>query len=592
MSENDKLAPSTDADRSIHDVPVEKPLTRRQRAWLFTLVAFKRIRFIAVLLAVGLFIGYWDTVKNHWDKWTRPQAAASRALGPDQEFYCPMDPQVTREGYEPNGDIPKCPICGMPLSIHTKGEKVDLPEGITGRVQLTPERVHLAGIKTVSLVARPMNRQTQTVGTITYDESRLSRVVSRVDGYVEKLYVDTTFAYVHEGDKLAEIYSPTLYATAKELLLAARTKVVGDMEQSARKKLRLLGVSDEEIGGILSSGEPASRLVIRSPRTGYVVDKKVVVGASIEPNMTLLEVADLSTVWVEADVYEKDVPFLKAGETVETTVAAYPNRTFTGKVALVYPRMETATRTNRIRFELDNVGQALRPGMYATVTIHTPLEPAAASAETNRVALAGYTSERPRGEYLVVPERAVVDTGKKKVVYVEREPGLFEGVEVELGPKSGDVFPVLNGLQPGDKVAAAGAFLIDAETRLNPAAAAMYFGATGAPKQDSRPPATMPSQRGASDNEPTDKPADAQPLRDRVTLSAEQRKNIEQLPDEADRQAALAQRVCPVTEKPLGSMGVPVKVTLRAQAVFLCCKGCVGKAKRNPDEMLEKLGLE
>ena len=208
---------------------------------------------------------------------------------------------------------------------------------------------------------------------------RLSRIVSRVNGYVEKLYVNETFDVVHKGDPLAEIYSPELFSTAQERNLGdaekrqvqfpgtarrvlrnwtcplfPRGEGSADLAAAARNKLLLLGVSRQEIDGIVASGKPSLRLVIRSPQTGYVVDKKIVVGASVQAKMTLFEVADLSTVWVEADVYEKDIPFLQVGQKVEAAVEACPNRTFTGKLALIYPQMEVATRTNRIRFELDN----------------------------------------------------------------------------------------------------------------------------------------------------------------------------------------------------------------------------------------------
>ncbi len=173
-----------------------------------------------------------------------------------------------------------------------------------------------------------MVRQTKTVGYVTFDESRLSRIVSRVEGYVEKLYVNETFTYVHEGDPLAEIYSPELYSAARELVLAARSGGVADLAAAARTKLLLLGVSQQEIDGIESKGQPSPRLVIRSPQTGFVVDKKIVVGASVEAKMTLFEVADLSAVWVEADVYEKDIPFLQVGQDIEATVEACPHRTF------------------------------------------------------------------------------------------------------------------------------------------------------------------------------------------------------------------------------------------------------------------------
>ncbi len=572
----------------------DEPMTSRQELRLFGLVILKRFRFIAILAAVGLFIGYWDTVMNYWEKWTQPRGVIARALEPGHEFYCPMDPQVIRSTYEPNGDVPKCPICGMPLSIRKKGEAAKLPEGITGRVQLSPERIQLAGIKTETIQYRPMAKQTKTVGYVAYDERRLSRIVSRVDGYVEKLYVNETFDVVHKGDPLAEIYSPELFSTAQELILATGGGGVGDLAAAARNKLLLLGVSQQEIDGIVASGKPSLRLVIRSPQTGYVVEKKIVVGASVEAKMTLFEVADLSTVWVEADVYEKDIPFLQVGQKVEATVEASPNRTFTGKLALIYPRMEVATRTNRIRFELDNAQHELRPGMFATVRINTPLEsiePYKSVAARNstlsfreRVRVRASSVKRegdsgdlqsahprphpgplpggegtnanasPQYEFLCVPERAVIDTGSKKVVYVEREAGMFEGVEVELGPRDDGYYPVIKGLNPGDRIAAAGGFLIDAETRLNPAAASTYYGASGGPQSDGhtttpsapsqRPEDQAPADQGKRDSgtpkaEPEPRVAVAEPADDDL-------KNIEQLP-KADRKPALAQGSCPIT---------------------------------------------
>jgi len=607
--------------------PSAPPLTGRQKFKLVGLVILKRVRFIAVLVAVGLFIGSWDTIKNYWDKWARPQAVAVKQLEPGQEFYCPMHPQVVRSTFEPNGDVPKCPICGMPLSIRKKGEAPPLPVGVTGRVQLSPERIQLAGIKTAPVEYRPMAQETTTVGYVAFDESRLSKIVSRVSGYVEKLYVDKTFTTVRQGDVLAEIYSPELYSTAQELLLAAKTGPRSDLVGSARKRLELLGVGAEEIDAILRSGKAASRLVIRSPQHGYVIDKKIVAGSSVDAGMTLMEVADLSTVWVEAEVYEKDLALLRPGEKVEAAVEAFPNRTFSGKLALVYPRLDAATRTNRVRFELENPRHDLRPGMFATVTINTPLEAVepfktlVSSKGQGRVVFAknqpennfqtsevSKTSEvsptsgaktTQQYEFLAVPERAVIDSGTRKVVYVEREPGLFEGVEVQLGPRSGDYYPVIKGLEPGDKIAAAGGFLIDAETRLNPAAAATYFGASGGPQSGSRPnapaaPASRPSGKTPpreGERAPAGQPPGQATPKPKVAVAsptADDLKNVEQLPEE-ERQLAIAQRFCPITNQPLGSMGVPTKITLRGQPVILCCKGCIGKAKRSPDETLQRV---
>ncbi len=569
------------------------PLSPWKRLLLVLKVIEVRLRFIAVLVVVGMFIGYWDTVKNYWDKWTRPAAVAQRQLGPDQEFFCPMHPNVVRDTYEPNGDVPKCPICGMPLSIRKKGEKAALPPGITGRVQFTPEQIQLAGIRTVPVEYRPLVKQTVTVGYVTYDESRLSRVVTRVSGYVEKLYIDKTFVTVRAGQPLAEIYSPELYSAAQELLLAAENNALSELAAAARQRLLLFGVSNEEIDELVRQKRAPTRLVLRSPQAGYVIEKRVVVGSSVEAGMTLLQVADLSTVWVEAEVFEKDVGFLQAGQRVEATVEGYPGRVFQGRVELIYPVLETATRTNRVRFVVENPQAELRPGMYATVRIETPLEtlPLVRQAMEQRPRIVEVSSggENPQPRFLAVPERAVVDTGAKQIVYVEREPGVFEGVEVQLGPRvelrengrTVDYYPVLAGLQPGERVAAAGAFLIDAETRLNPAAASTYFGASGGPQSGSRP---GPSASGA----PSGPRPESPPKRQEPT--AEHLQRVGELP-EPDRQLALRQKWCPVTGNPLGSMGVPVKITLRGQPVFLCCRGCAGKAKREPDETLKKIGL-
>jgi len=568
-----------------------------KRLRLIVKVVEVRLRFIAVLVAVCLFIGYWDTIKNYWDKWTRPPSVAVRELAGDQEFFCPMHPNVVRASFEPNGDVPKCPICGMPLSIRKKGEKEALPPGVTGRVQLTPERIQLAGVKTVAVANRPVSKQTTTVGYLTFDESRLSRVVARVQGYVERLYVDKTYVTVREGEPLAEIYSPELYSTAQELLIALGPGGSADLASAARNRLRLLGVSDEEIDELARSKKVQPRLVIRSPRSGHVIEKKIVAGASVEPGMTLLEVADLSAVWIEAEVFEKDVALLEPGQPIEATVEAFPGRPFAGRLALVYPKLEAATRTNRVRFELPNPGHELRPGMYATVRIDTPLERVEpfktwAASRSPVVLTSGASAGDARVEFPVVPERAVVDTGAKKIVYVEREPGRFEGVEVQLGPRvelqeegrTVDFYPVIKGLQPGDQVAAAGSFLIDAETRLNPAAASTYFGASGGP-QSGRGDSSGAS--GPAQGKGAPAAGDGREAKAREP-GAKELKNLAQLPEE-DRPLALKQRICPITGDLLGSMGVPIKITLRGRPVWLCCQGCAGKAKRAPDETLKKI---
>jgi multidrug efflux pump subunit AcrA (membrane-fusion protein) len=534
-----------------------------------------RLRFIAILLVTALAIGYWDTITNYWDKWTRSAPTEISKLAEDEEFYCPMHPQVVRDDFDPNGQTPHCPICGMPLSLRKKGAPPVLPPGVTGRVQLSPERVQLAGIETVEIGYQPLVRQTVAVGSVAYDQSRLSRITSRVNGYVEKLYVDKTYVAVKKDEPLAEIYSPELFASSQELLLAAQRGADAELVAPARQRLKLLGVAKEEIDAMIAAGKASPRLVIRSPRAGQVIGKNIEVGSRVEEGMTLLDIADLMTVWIEADVYEKDIPDIRTGQAISATVDALPNRVFQGEVASIYSQLDTATRTVRVRFKVDNASGELRPGMFATVRIDTPLD---------------QSDQFKSGQVLAVPERAVIDTGTKQIVYVQREPGLFEGLEVQLGPRLGEFYPVLKGLKPGEKVAAAGAFLIDAETRLNPSAGT-YFGASGGPKQSTSHgsmPAGMPM--GKEEQAPTSAVSTlaAQTKTGGEDVSEKVKANLAKLPPE-DQKLAAQQKSCPITGLLLGSMGVPVKITLKGQPVFLCCPGCLDEAKKDPEKTLKKI---
>jgi membrane fusion protein, copper/silver efflux system len=670
------------------------PMTGWKRVRFLLKVVEIRLRFVLVLAATFVVIGKWDTIKNFWEKWTRPATTEVKKLS-DTEYFCPMHPSVVRDGLESDGSVPKCPICGMPLSLHKKGEHVELPEGITARVQLSPERIQMAGVTTAEVAYRPLVKEIRTVGAVDYDETRRSRIVSRTAGFVERLYVDKSYTPVTQGEPLALLYSPDLSSTAADLVLALNRGAtdlvesgkerlkrmgIGDNEidqivasrqllvavnrgeqaqaEQAAERLRKLGTTDAEIDEIKSSRRVPSGLVIRSPVSGHIINKAIVQGDKVDAGMTLFDVADLSHAWVEADVYEADIPLLHAGQEVEVTLEGLPNQVLHGQILLVHPHVEMATRTNRIRIDLPNPDHALRPGMYATVTVKVPfdeLEPfksAIAKAQTgpkgtddkaliefqktcpvtgNKLGSMGAPVKRevagktvflcckncvekfdagkdeylaalappPQGVVLTVPERAVIDTGTKKTVYVEHEPGVFDGIEVELGPPSGGFYPVVKGLRAGDRVASAGAFLVDAETRLNPAAGAAYVGASGGPSAAANSSSTVAPRGTKSGEKPAGKPIDTKPAKDpeagkpAATIlakpNAKELKNLDKL-SAADRAAALAQQICPITENALGSMGVPVKVELAfGKSAFLCCPGCVEEATKEPQKTIEKL---
>jgi Cu(I)/Ag(I) efflux system membrane fusion protein len=573
-----------------------------RRVWwwfdFLILVKLARLRFIAVLVAVGGVIAYWDTLKAYYDKWTRP-APAQAAASADTEFWCPMHPTIVRE--KPD----KCPICGMPLSKRKKGEggeEEPLPPGVVSRVQLSPYRVALAGIQTVELGYQPLTKDIRAVGFVEFDERKLVRIAARVTGKsrIDKLYVNVTGQMVTIGDPLALLYSPDLVVTVQNLLDArgGRNK---DLERLARDRLQLWGIDQEQIEGILRTGKPITHVTIRSPISGHVIKKYPVEGEYVEEGARLYDVADLSTVWIEAQVYEDELAFLEEGLPVRATTRAFPSREVAGKVAFLHPHLDAATRTLRVRFDIDNPRHELRPGMYASVTLQVPatrLElfaaqlaedwrtrtaadlvaralfapagPAAATGVEPLVHAAAQQALAQQGQVLAVPERAVIDTGSRKIVYREAEPGVYEGVLVQLGPRNGDYYPVVRGLEPGDKVATAGSFLIDAETRLTAGVGSTYFGASGGP-QGERRAATTARPSMTEDEEAKVKAVLAK-------LSP------------ADRRLAEAQGFCAVLEDSrLGSMGPPVKVLVKGQPVFLCCKGCAGEARDHPDQTLARV---
>jgi Cu(I)/Ag(I) efflux system membrane fusion protein len=541
-------------------VPVgPAPLSRWQKFRLVVKVVELRLRFVALLALTGLTFAYRDDLWNRYDKWMRPTAGRLAAVS-GVEHYCPMHPQVVQD--EPGS----CPICGMPLAKRKKGEKPALPEGVLARVQLAPFRVAQAGVETAEVGYAALSQPLSTVGNVGFDERRLASIPSKITGKsrVEKLYVNFTGKDVRAGDPLAELYSPELSQAIQELLLAARRAeqdaprvqteagraLLGDRRELARlsaEKLKRWGLTPAQVDDILRRKSPDATVTILAPIGGTVVKKNVVEGQEVPEGFPMFEIADLSRVWVQAQVFEHQVGLVREGQAVEATVEAYPGRTFPGKVEFIQPTLDPMTRTVGVRFDVENAGRRLRPGMFATVTLNAPVadtpafqarfaatrpaghagHPASLSVDEQKtcpvttlklgsmgdpvpVEVAGRKvwtccaacppklraqparylarlAPAPEGEVLSVPESAVIDTGARKVVYVEAEPGVYEGREVVLGPRVGDRFPVLDGLAPGERVAAAGAFLIDAESRLNPTAAPPPHTPAGPPRSASAP---------------------------------------------------------------------------------------------------------
>jgi Cu(I)/Ag(I) efflux system membrane fusion protein len=568
------------------------------KAWQVFKVVQARLRFVVILAAVGVVLAYWDTLSNYYAKWTRPLYGQQAEASADTEYFCPMHPSIVR-------DDPKelCPICHMALAKRKKGagEAEPLPPGTVSRVQLTPYRVVQAGARTAAVEYRPLVRQLTTFGSVEFDEETEAHIAARQKARIVKLHVNYTGQHVKEGEKLAVLdvrYSPELMATLDDLRRAQRA---GDKEAEgwARKRLRLWDVGDEQAAELLRGGKDSPQMTVRSPIEGHVIKKYQREGGSVDDGTPLYDVADLSTVWVLAQVYEADQGLLHEDMPVRATTLSLPGETFTGTLDFVHPHLDEASRTLAVRFHIPNKGHRLRPGMYATVQIDVPprrvgplLRPVAEDAALlgavgavagpgglapNVAALlypAGRAAPLLAGLVPAVPDSAVIDTGALKVVYREAAPGVFEGVAVELGPRMavpGDptaYYPVLRGLQAGERVVTNGAFLIDAETRLNPAAGSIYFGGSGG-KGASSGVALRPST-------PEDEGA----------LERKARAELARL-SAADRRLAEEQKFCPIRRKNrLGSMGPPFKLTRDGQAVFLCCSGCEKQARDDPQKTL------
>ena len=556
------------------------------RAWWWfdfvVLVNLARLRFVAILIALGFVVTQWDTLVAYYEKWTRPDKVSSVANS-RTEYFCPMHPSVVRDNAKE-----KCPICFMPLSKRVKGEAGNeeaLPAGVVNRVQLSPYRMILAGVQTSEVMPIQLTKEITAVGFVEFNERGMRNVSARAKGRLDELLVNETGQMVSEGDVLASLYSPDLNVTVQNLLDAKRRNST-EMVSSSRQRLNLLGISDDQIDSIIQTGVANSHLRIRSPISGHVIRKYVREGQYVDEGSPLYDIADLSSIWIQAQVYEDDMVFLPTEQShmpnmeeavplsVTATTRAFPGEHFQGQLAFVYPHVDQQSRTVTVRFELKNPGHKLRPGMTASISIQVPLNQVSSLREAAAKIPDG-ESELADGKILAIPESAVIETGRQTIVYREVSQGVFEGVLVTVGPKlsgtnQSTYFPITSGLKSGDKIVNSGAFLIDAETRLNPAAGSIYFGGSGSGTK---------SGNGVVQARPSTPKNEADSIR----------AAIESL-SKVDQSLVKKQRTCPIIDdSQLGSMGVPIKLMLDGKPVFVCCEGCVKSASEHPQETLIKI---
>jgi Cu(I)/Ag(I) efflux system membrane fusion protein len=328
----------------------------------------------------------------------------------------------------------------------------DSPDGIV----IDAQRRQRIGVRTAPLTKKPLHLTIPALGRITYDESRFTDVTLKLRGWVVTLYANTTGQYVDQGDTLLTLYSPELYAAQQEYLLALRSQAAAQrtgapdradyLVRAARQRLRLLDITAGQMQEIARRGEPMEQMPILAPASGYVVEKNIVAGAALEPGQRLYRLAALDRVWIEAEVYEADLPRVKVGQKAQITLPHMPGHHYTGTITYLYPYLQENTRTGRVRIPLPNRGMDLLPAMYANVEIQVNL-----------------------GQRLVVPEEAVVYTGRYRLVFVDLGEGQLRPKEVELGLKSDGYYEVLRGVQEGDMIVTSGNFLVASEARLRAA---------------------------------------------------------------------------------------------------------------------------
>jgi multidrug efflux pump subunit AcrA (membrane-fusion protein) len=405
--------------------------------------------FLLVFAAVN--VGSY--LMSRWSASHENHASAAKRAQAKVVWHCPMHPSYVSD--KPG----ECPICGMTLEPVTLDGKEE-PHAMSGMgdvpglttVNITPERVQLIGVRTARVERSVTNGQLDLVGFVTPDESRIRRVQIRASGWIRKLYVNETGAAVRAGQPLLSIYSPELFQSEQEYLINRgeqhsnldSTHAMSDM--AAPERLRLLGIPDEEIRRLAREGTASTELVLRSPVSGTVLERGVVEGQYVSADTPLLTVADLSHIWVMADLYEMDMTRVHVGDAAQFTTDGMPGRVFGGRVEFIYPTISSETRTLKARLSLANTGGSLRPGMYGRVSV----------------------SARG-GSSLSVPAEAVVNAGEHSYVFLAHPGGRFEPRMVWTGSPSGERIQILKGVAEGDTVVASASFLIDSESRLKAA---------------------------------------------------------------------------------------------------------------------------
>lgn len=452
--------------------------------------------FALILISLAYYLGL--ATAPLWVAKSEPEAskAVASGLATAAVWTCSMHPQIR---------LPKpgrCPICGMDLIPAAGGG------GESTAVVLGEGAQRIASIEVAPVKRRILEREIRTVGRVEMTEPSVAYLTSRVDGRVEHVFADFTGTTVAKGDHLVEIYAPDLVVAQEEFLVLARRSAPASRPANApliddpwsgqarlvRKKLELLGITDVQIAELERTHEAKAVLTVHAPIGGTVMEKNVREGMYVKTGDPLYTIADLSVVWIFVDVFELDLPWVALGQQVVAEFDAAPGEKFGGVVAFVEPMLNDATRAVRLRVEIENRDRRLRPGMFARVTIRSRLgadgrtpdvvvpgnfvcrmHPSVWSDDAGNCRICGMplirrpSMPRPtteRSEILALPVSAILDSGSRRIVYIETSGGTFEATAVQLGPKAGEFYPAIEGVREGDLVVTNGGFLLDSQAQI------------------------------------------------------------------------------------------------------------------------------
>jgi RND family efflux transporter MFP subunit len=412
------------------------------------------VKNVLIVILIG---GAWAAGFGY-GRWYAKPAAGGKAERKVLYWVDPMHPWYKSD--KP-GIAPDCNMALEPVYEGEAGKYEHKPEGLApGAVQVTPEKQQLLGVELANPEYTTSTDSIRAVAKVALDETRVAKVQAKIDGWVDQVFVDFTGKEVRKGQPLLAVYSPEALATQQELLLAARAHQQArenpvhemmasstNLLEAARKRLSLWDISEEQIDRVLQTGQPIKNLTLYSPISGYVMERNVYAKQKIMPDTMLYTIADLSRVWVIADVYEYEAANVRLLQPATFTLSYLPGKVFRGRVSYIMPQVDPETRTLKVRIELENPGNVLKQEMFGDVELKT--------GGVRR---------------LTVPQSAVLNSGKRQTVFVDRGAGYFEPREIKVGAQLGGRVEVLGGLTPEDRIVVSGNFLIDSESQLKAAA--------------------------------------------------------------------------------------------------------------------------